>query len=204
MIDSPKLFSQELEEWLNSDKPKTVKGISDVFAEKSFAVVFLVFMSLPALPIPTGGITHVLELIVMLVAIELIVGHKAIWVPKKWRNKSVGKTIEKKIAPFILKRLRWFEKYSNQSRHQLLTNKVFRRVAGVAVLVFSLTAFIAPPFSGLDTIPSLGAVVIAIALLFNDIRLFVLGCLMGLTGMAIVIVLFKTVIMLWSKLFNAL
>ena len=56
-------FSKQLEDWLKSDSPKTLGGLGAVFEEKSFAVAILLLMFIPALPLPTGGITHVFEAI---------------------------------------------------------------------------------------------------------------------------------------------
>src|SRR3990167_2163409 len=98
-MDEPVLFSQELEDWLKSKKPKTLAGLDEVFGERSFAVIFLGLMSLPALPIPTGGITHVLELIVMILALELIAGRRNIWLPAKWKSYKLNKTVEAKAVP---------------------------------------------------------------------------------------------------------
>ena len=54
-------FSDELEAWLRSEDAKTVGSLGRVFQEKSFAVTVLLLMFLPAIPAPTGGITHVFE-----------------------------------------------------------------------------------------------------------------------------------------------
>jgi hypothetical protein len=188
-----KLFSDELGGWLKSSRPKTLADINEVFGERSFAIIFIVLLSLSATPIPTGGITNVLEIIAMFFALELIVGRKALWLPKKWQHAKLSKSIEKKFVPFILRRVRWFEKYSKPSHHELLKNRSILRLCGVTVLIFTIGAFVAPPFSGLDTLPSLGAVIIALALLFNDIRLFIVGNVVGLIGIAITVSLGRLV-----------
>ena len=56
-------FSEQLEAWLRGEQPKTLGALGDVFGEKSFAVTILFLMFVPALPLPTGGITHVFEAI---------------------------------------------------------------------------------------------------------------------------------------------
>ena len=61
-------FSDDLESWLHTDEKKTLGSLGDVFAEKSFAVAIMLLMFLPALPIPTGGVTHVFEAIAALLA----------------------------------------------------------------------------------------------------------------------------------------
>ncbi len=46
----------------------------------------MLLLGVPALPIPTGGATHVFELVAMLIALQLIAGRKEIWLPQRWRK----------------------------------------------------------------------------------------------------------------------
>ena len=83
-------FSRELELWLETPQPKTIDDMQRVFGEKSFAILFLLFMFIPSLPIPTGGITHIVLLpVVMLAAVQMIFGRRALWLPKRVDRKSV-------------------------------------------------------------------------------------------------------------------
>jgi hypothetical protein len=52
--------SDELEHWLGSDQPKTLGNLIELFGPRSFALIFVLLMALPALPLSTGGATHVL------------------------------------------------------------------------------------------------------------------------------------------------
>ena len=47
----------------------------------------------------------------------------------------------------------------------------------------SLGAFLAVPFSGLDTLPALGVVLVSLGVLFEDFLLAVTGALVGLAGL---------------------
>ena len=51
----------------------------------------------------------------------------------------------------------------------------------------TLSAFLAPPFSGLDTLPSLGVVVIGLGVLTRDLLLALLGVLLGAIGVATIL-----------------
>lgn len=77
-------LSAQLELWLAGDGEKTVGDLVHVFGQKSFAVLFVILLAVPALPLPTGGATHVLELIAILLALQLIVGCSEIWLPRRW------------------------------------------------------------------------------------------------------------------------
>ncbi len=181
------LFSQQLEEWLKSTGPKTLENLSKVFAEKSFAIIVLVLMFLPALPLPTGGITHIFELIVMLLSLELIIGRRTVWLPKTWSHKPLGTTLKGKVVPLIIRRIRWFERFSRPRLGGVINHRFSLRFVGLLFFVLALGAFLAPPFAGLDTLPSLGAVIIALSLILEDMVLFLIGCAVGAVGIGLVI-----------------
>jgi len=56
-------------------------SLIELFQERSFAILFVLLLGVPALPLPTGGATHVFEIIAMLLALELIAGRGEIWLP---------------------------------------------------------------------------------------------------------------------------
>jgi hypothetical protein len=148
--------SDLVEQWLAENQPRTLGDLVEAFGEKSFAIVFIVLLGVPALPLPTGGVTHVFEAIAMLVALQLVIGRNSIWLPDRWNRVDLrGRTGE--------------------------------RLTGALVFVFSLTAFLAPPFSGLDTLPALGVVVMSLGVLFADFLLVAAGTLIGSAGIVAVV-----------------
>ncbi len=194
-------FSRELEKWSKSKGKKTIGSIEKVFVEKSFAIAILFLMAIPALPIPTGGVTHLFELVVVLLSIEMIIGRKTIWLPEKLKNKELGKTINQKAIPFMVKKIRWFEKHSSHRLNGILINRDFNRIAGIVFLIFSLAAAFAPPFSGLDTLPSLGAVIVALSLILGDAVIFIFGTLIGIIGITLVTIFGEITITILKHIF---
>ncbi len=194
-------FSRDLEKWDKSNGEKTIGSLEKVFAEKSFAIIILLLMAIPALPIPTGGITHLFELIVMLLALEMIIGRETIWLPKKWKNKELGKTIKQKVIPYIVKKIRWFEIHSRKRLNGIIINRNFNRLAGLVFFIFAFVAAIAPPFSGLDTLPSIGAVIVALSLILGDVLIFFAGILIGGIGIALVSIFGEITVTLLRHIF---
>jgi hypothetical protein len=85
--------SEELERWLESDGDKTLGSIIELFEKKSFALLFILLLGVSALPLPTGGATHVFEIVAMLLAVQLIAGRDHIWLPERWcRLRLAGPT----------------------------------------------------------------------------------------------------------------
>ena len=185
--ESGQIFSQQLEAWLYSDKQKTLTSLGDIFLEKSFAVLFLILMALPALPVPTGGLTHIFEIIAMLLALELVVGRQSVWLPKRWRDLRIAPSIQKSTIPRLVRIIQKLEKYSRPRWDSLFRNTNALRIVGILVFIFCLFAFIAPPFSGLDTLPSLAVVAISLSIILDDFLIFLFGLIVGIVGVTIII-----------------
>ena len=176
-----------LEAWLRGDSDKTVGALTRDFGEKSFAVAVLVLMLVPALPLPTGGISHVFEAITVVVGAEMVAGRETVWLPARWRRHSLGAATTERAIPVILRWVRRAERVSRPRGARLFAQGWTRRILGVVFIVFATAAALAPPFSGLDTLPAMGAVAVALALLFEDVVLLGVGFLVGLGGVALVV-----------------
>ncbi|HKR81392.1 MAG TPA: exopolysaccharide biosynthesis protein [Candidatus Saccharimonadales bacterium] len=195
------VFSDKLEKWLEGDQHKTIHSLGEVFAEKSFAVVALLLMVLPALPLPTGGVTHVFEIVAAVLALECIAGLNTIWIPKRWKNLKVAPAADNKAIPMILKKIRWFENHSSPHWRSIFHHSLSMRVVWLLILTFTVFAFISPPFSGLDTLPSLGAVLICLAIIFEDAILMLVGTLIGVLGAVLTIGLGAVIVNFVGNLF---
>jgi hypothetical protein len=183
----PNMLSDQLAAWLESDEPKTIGRLCERFGAQSFAVIFVVLLALPALPLPTGGVTHVLELVAMVLSLELIAGRREIWVPRRWSNTELRVLTGPKATGVLLRRIRWFERFSRPRLSHLVNLEVTRRLYGVVTLLLAIAAFVAPPFTGLDTLPALGAVVLNLGVLFGDALIAGIGVAIGTTGVAITV-----------------
>lgn len=180
-------FSDQLESWLKSDEPKTVGRLGEVFREKSFAVTVVILMFVPAVPAPTGGITHVFELITVIIGAEMVIGARTIWLPSRWRERELGDTLTTKAIPFIARTIRWFERFSRPRLARAYEQTWFIRILGVIVIAFAVSAAFAPPFSGLDTLPALGAVIVALSIILSDVLLLGIGMLIGTGGVVLIV-----------------
>lgn len=182
-----KHFSDKFEHWLNANQEKNIGDLLKFFGTKSFGILFLVFMFIPSLPIPTGGITHfVLLPAVWIVSLQMIFGRKSFWLPKSILKRPLGSGFLKKALPFMINRIRTLEKISRPRNKAIFDNQVFKSFAGICMLLLAIGCFVSPPFSGLDTVPAMGAVVIALSIILEDSVLFILGVVVGAIGLGII------------------
>jgi hypothetical protein len=196
----PEKVSDQLERWFRADQPHTLGSLIEMFGEKSFAVVFVVLMAVPALPLPTGGVTHVFEVITMLISLELIAGRRTIWLPERWKKLDLGASGER-FTMALVKRIRWIERFSRPRGSRVLRYLPSRVAFGLIAFALALTAFLAPPFSGLDTIPALGVVVVSLGVLLEDLALAFVGVLVGIIGVVVVFLLGSLVVNLVQQIF---
>ncbi len=178
-------FSDQLEQWLKSKGRKTLADLEKVFGPKSFAITFLLLMAAPALPLPTAGITHIFEIIIMLLCLQLFIGRETIWLPKRWRNTSLSSPRKIKVIAGIMKFVRFFERFSRPRLIKIVSSRFYLRVVAVLIFALTLSAFLAPPFSGLDTLPALGVVIISLSIILEDAALLFIGLLVGVFGVVL-------------------
>ena len=200
-METEEKLSDQLEGWLRGHGPKTLGSLVELFGERSFAVLFVLLMAVPALPLPTGGVTHVFELIVMLVALQLVAGRSMVWLPKRWRSRDISSTARGAFTERLLGTIRWLERHSRSRFEFLVTNRLSRLVYGLVVLALTATAFVAPPFSGLDTLPALGVVVLSIGVLLGDSLFALAGLVIGAAGVVLVITLGSLAVKGFGSLF---
>jgi hypothetical protein len=185
----PYSVSRELERWLQSDGDKTLGSLVELFEEKSFAILFVVLLGVPALPLPTGGATHVFELIAVLLAVQLIAGRTRIWLPERWRRLELAGPRQQRFIAGLMKMIRRLERFSRPRGRLLFDHRLSNIVFGLLVIAGCAGAFFAPPFTGLDTLPALGVVLLSLGVLLEDIAVVVLGAVVGAAGVALEIVL---------------
>jgi hypothetical protein len=180
-------LSDELEAWLRGDGDKTLGGLIDVFEKRAFAIVFVLLLGVPALPLPTGGATHVFEVIAVLLALQLVIGRDDIWLPQRFRRREVSS--DGRFVTGLLKVIRRLERFSRPRLTFVFGHRLSNIVFGLLVAGASIAAFFAPPFTGLDTLPALGAVLISLGVLFEDVLAVVLGVVVLAAGIVLEIVL---------------
>lgn len=185
----PEKVSDELQLWLESDGEKTLGSLIALFEEKSFAILFVVLLGVPALPLPTGGATHVFEIIAVLLAAQLIAGRDEIWVPQRWRTLELAGDKRQRFITGLMKLIRRLERISKPRLRFLFDHRLSNIVFGVLVIAGCIGAFFAPPFTGLDTLPALAVVLLSLAVLLRDFALVVAALVVGIAGVVLEIVL---------------
>jgi hypothetical protein len=81
-----------------------------------------------------------------------------------------------------MRTIRWLERFSRPRLRFVFGHRVTNLVFGVLVVAGTLAAFLAPPFSGLDTLPSMGVVLLSLAVLLEDFAFVIAALVIGTAG----------------------
>ena len=122
--------SDQLERWLKTEEPKTLGSLIHAFGPGSFALLFILLLSPSALPLPTGGLTHVFEVTAMLLALQLMIGRREVWLPARWQRLELGGDSREKFIAALLKRLRWLERFARPRWRWLFGQPASARSSG--------------------------------------------------------------------------
>ena len=197
----PPRASELLEQWFAGDGAKTLGSLNDLFGRGAFAVAFVLLLAIPALPLPTGGATHVFEIVAMLLALQLVTGREDVWLPQRFRRLELAGPRQQHFIERLMRLIRRLERLSRPRARFLFNHRLSNVVFGLLVLAGSLGAFLAPPFTGLDTLPSLGVVVLSLGVILEDALVAIAGVLVGAAGVVLEIILGSAVVHGVSSLF---
>jgi len=178
--------SAGLEEWIDCDEPTTIGTLSDTFGDKILAAACLALMAPSALPIPTGGATHILDVIAIVFAAQMVLARRTIWLPAKWRKRELGDKSQKALR-ILIRFVKRCERISRPRLPKVMASRLGGAVLGAVIAVFVVGAFLSPPFSGLDTLPALGVVLVALGILLEDAAFAAVGILAGVGGLVLLI-----------------
>jgi hypothetical protein len=130
----------------------------------------------------------------------MVAGAKTIWLPSRWRDRELGGTARKAL-PIMMRRIRSLERMSRRRGAHLFEHDWFIRLLGVVLIALAIGSAIAPPFSGLDTFPAIGAVGVALAIILEDVLILAIGVAIGTGGVILIFTLGAAVYRLLTGLF---
>ncbi|MBT9311030.1 exopolysaccharide biosynthesis protein [Leptothoe kymatousa] len=150
----------------NAGDDVTLNELLTLGGERTFGFLFVI-LSLPsALPVPAPGYSIPFGIVMLLLAVQLVIGRKKPWLPQNWMDKGFART---KVAGFITKGLPWLQKIEAVSRPRLsiiCTSPVGRLALGIAIALMSVAMMI--PIPGTNTLPAIGIFIIGFGLLDDD------------------------------------
>ena len=160
----------------------TVREIMAVLQDRAFALL-VVLLGLPnCLPMPPP-IPLVCGLLLALVAVQIVFGREAPWLPRQLMNRSMARTDVERAVGRAIPVFRRLERIS-RPRMTFLDTPIAMRLMGAVILILSVGLLFAPPFVG--QIPlGLAVCLVGLGLVERDGFVVVGGLLIGSIGLTL-------------------
>ena len=160
----------------------TVREIMAVLQDRAFALL-VVLLGLPnCLPMPPP-IPLVCGLLLALVAVQIVFGREAPWLPRQLMNRSMARTDVERAVGRAVPVFRRLERIS-RPRMTFLDTPLAMRLMGAVILILSVGLLFAPPFVG--QIPlGLAVCLVGLGLVERDGFVVVGGLLVGSIGLTL-------------------
>jgi len=180
----PLPFSQLLTHILNEHGGErlTFSELAARLRDRAWGGLLLIFAAFNLLPLPPGA-TTVTGLPLLVITAQMAIGRSRPWFPKKFDKRGIGRDhlarIASKIAP-------WEERVEKVLKPRLcgLTNHRAARVIGLISFVLSVILWLPIPLG--NHVPALAMTLFALALIYRDGALVILGVVATLASFALV------------------
>ncbi len=160
----------------------TLADILQLAGERTFGFLFVLLALPSALPLPAAGYSTPFGLVLFLLAIQLMSGRKAPWLP----DKIMYRPLElKTVQGFLKAGMPWLQKLEVICRPRLTficTGLSGRIIIGLGISLMAISMMI--PIPGTNTLPAMAVFLTGFGLLDDDGAITLAGlvlCLMGLT-----------------------
>jgi len=177
----------------------SVQEIRDALGERSFATLLLFFALLNLLPLPPGT-TLVLGLPLILVAMQMVSGREAVWLPNFLLSKSLTAEQFRKLSEKMLPRLQWLESLVRPRYWPFGNSKTAERVIGLVALVLGTVVTLPIPFG--NWFPALACALFGLALAERDGLVLVAASLTVVISVTMLGLVFGTASVMASMVFS--
>jgi hypothetical protein len=168
----------------------TLKEILSLAGERTFGFLFVLLALPSALPVPAPGYSVPFGIVMLLLAVQLVIGRTRPWVPEKWKEKQFDLMAVQKVVKAGIPWLRRLEAISRPRMTYVCASLPGRVIIGIAISLMSISMMI--PIPGTNTLPAMGIFVTGFGLLDDDGAISLGGlvlCVLGGT-LSVLILLF--------------
>ncbi|PNW41456.1 UNVERIFIED_CONTAM: hypothetical protein BEN50_14335, partial [Euhalothece sp. KZN 001] len=162
-------LSQELSRYFCEEERPDQVQLSDfleIAKERIFGFLFVILALPSALPIPAPGYSIPFGVVMFLLASQMVIGAKKLWLPQRVRTYQLDL---KTVQGFVKKGVPWLQRLETLSRPRLsyvCTSAVGRIILGSAIALMSISMMI--PIPGTNTLPAIGIFIIGFGLQEDD------------------------------------
>lgn len=158
----------------------TFEQIRQALGDRSFATLLVLFSCLNMLPFPPGS-TLILGVPLLLLAAQMIVGRRTVWLPRFLLRRSIRAEKFRHMSDRFAPRLEWLERFIRPRMWPSHTR--IDRIVGFMVLVLAIAITLPVPFG--NWFPALACALTGLALSERDGLLFAIAAIVSLLALTL-------------------
>ncbi len=175
---SQQKLSEELRTLLQTDaEALTVAQLVDRVGDRGFGLLLLV-LSLPsALPVPAAGYSVPFGILLVVLAVQMLVGKTHPVFPKRLQRVTLNKSLAERLlngASWIFEKLEWIVR----PRMKWVGQRIGLTLMGVLVMIMAILMMIPIPLT--NSFPAMVIFLIGVGLTEEDGVFAILACLVGI------------------------
>lgn len=155
--------------------------LRDALADRAYGVLLFIFALPNLLPLPPG-VSTVLAVLLVLIAVQFVLGQSRLYFPSWLGKRSFERASFEQALARVRPSLRWIERLL-QPRLLWLTSRNGERLVGLLCIVFALMVALPIPF--VHQLPGLAICVMALALIERDGIALLAGIGIGAAGLVV-------------------
>ncbi|MCR4267818.1 exopolysaccharide biosynthesis protein [Nitratireductor sp. ZSWI3] len=180
---TPRRLSRIFQDLANSARDKvTVGEIRQALGDRSFATLLIFFCSLNLLPFPPGS-TLILGPPIVLVAIQMVLGNRTVWLPRFLLRKSISGDKFRHMSEKLIPRLIWLERLI-KPRYWPFARGHADRIIGTVALVLAVAVTLPIPLG--NWFPAFSCALVGLALSERDGILLCIGVVCGTLSLLVI------------------
>lgn len=164
-----------------ADGPVSVAEIRQAMGDRSFAALLVVFSAVNMLPLPPGS-TLVLGLPLVLVALQMVLGNRTVWLPGFVLRRTIARDRFRQLSERAVPRLEWVERLVRPRYWPFARDHADRVIGGIA-LVLAVAVTLPVPLG--NWFPAFSCALVGLALSERDGLLLAAAVVCGLLSLAV-------------------
>jgi hypothetical protein len=188
--EKPPRLSTILQLLAGSDEERvTIGSLIEAFGDRAFGALMFIFALPNVIPMPPGT-SAVLGFPLVVIAAQLTIGRKTLWLPKALLNRTIRTVDLQRIHNVVGRYVRAVERLLSP-RLTFFFGPVGDRVIGAICLLMAIILFLPIPFGNM--LPALAIACFALSLLERDGLMALIGLLVAAISVAVLVALGKVV-----------
>lgn len=174
----PTKFSQELQDLARqfANRPAQLAELLAATRDRGIDLLLLLIALPFATPLPLPGLSTPFGFVILIIGARLVLGRRP-WLPQTLLQRKIPARFVVRVLAATSRMVRWLEVLLRPRLDFLHAQWIYRRIAGLLIMLSGLLLLLPLPIPLTNTLPALTVILLAAGAMERDGVFFLAGCL---------------------------